>query len=69
MYSNLQFASVLGGKILGDSTIAPGQGHGPDDMSLLIVPKKDRTDYIVTSQRNDDPVACRAHTVNSAKPN
>jgi hypothetical protein len=61
MYSNLRFASVLGGKIHGDSIIAPAPGHGSDDMSLLIVPNKDRTDYIVTSQRNDDPAACRVY--------
>jgi AAA domain len=59
MFSNLQIASVLGGRVHGDGALAPAPGRGPDDLSLWIFPNKDRTDYVVEPQRGDDPTACR----------
>jgi putative DNA primase/helicase len=61
MLSNLQIAFVLGGKVHGNGVIAPGPDRGPDDMSLSIVRNAAGDDFIVTSQRGDDPVKCRIY--------
>jgi hypothetical protein len=37
-FSNLQIASVLGGKVHGNGAVVPAPGRGPDDLSMSIVP-------------------------------
>jgi hypothetical protein len=59
MLSNLQIAFALGGKVHGNGVLAPGRG--PDDLSLSILPNAADDDYVVTSQRDDDPVKCREY--------
>jgi putative DNA primase/helicase len=61
MYSNLQIASVLGGKVHGDGVLAPAPSRGPDDLSMWVFPNQDRTDYVVEPQRGDDPATCREY--------
>jgi hypothetical protein len=61
MYSNLQIASVLGGKVHGDGVLVPAPGRGPDDRSMWIFPNKSHSDCVVEPQRNDDPAACRIY--------
>jgi hypothetical protein len=39
-FSNLQYASVLGGKVFGDGALVPVPGRGPDDLSMSIIPDK-----------------------------
>jgi hypothetical protein len=38
LFSNLQFASVLGGRVHGNGALVPAPGRGPDDLSMSIVP-------------------------------
>jgi hypothetical protein len=38
LFSNLQYASVLGGRVHGDGAVVPAPGRGPDDLSMNIIP-------------------------------
>ena len=56
MYSTLQIASVLGGKVHGDGVLAPAPGRGPDDLSLSIVPNAAGDEFIVEPAEHRDYV-------------